>query len=233
MMNRRNNKILIIGAGITGLSAAYHLKGDYALFEKNRFAGGTASSEKVDGFIFDKAGHLLHFKTSWVKNLVEKLISPVRLDKKRRRSWILSKGIYTRYPFQVNTYKLPPAVIKDCLLEMAHAQVSDARNKKPADNLRDWILESLGSGVAKHFMFPYNRKLWKTPLSGVGIDWVDKFIPKPRLDYAIRGAVSDFKRGFGYNRIFFYPSHGGIQGSQGDRYFSKESKVCRGRNGLF
>ncbi|MFA5069312.1 MAG: FAD-dependent oxidoreductase [Candidatus Omnitrophota bacterium] len=211
MIKKHNDKTLIIGAGLTGLSTAYHLRGDYALFEKARIAGGMASSEKEGDFIFDKAGHLLHFKTRYAKGLVEKLINPNLLNKNHRHSWILSKGIYTRYPFQVNTYRLPPVVIKDCLLEMAHAQVSAVRGPKTADNLKDWILESFGHGIARHFMFPYNRKLWKTPLSGIGIDWVERFIPRPKLDYAIRGAVSDYKKGFGYNRIFYYPARGGMQ----------------------
>jgi protoporphyrinogen oxidase len=221
-------KTLIIGAGLTGLSAAYHLKNNYILFEKNPAPGGMASSEYVKGFMFDKSGHLLHFQTEYVKKLIEATINTLVLKRHKRLSWIFSKDIYTRYPFQVNTYNLPPPVIKDCLLEMVHAQ-SCSKAKNSTDNLRDWILANFGEGIARHFMFPYNQKLWRVPLKNIGIDWVDKFIPKAQLGFAIRGAVSDFKKGFGYNKVFYYPEKGGIQ-MISDAFFAKvRNKVFLGR----
>lgn len=203
-------RTIIIGAGLSGLSTAYHLKGECILVEKETTPGGIASSEKAGGFIFDKAGHLMHFKTKYAKDLICGLIKHSTLIKHTRSSWIFSNGIYTRYPFQINTHNLPPHIIKDCLLKMAQAQLSD-KKKEPAANLKDWILDNFGEGIARHFMFPYNRKLWKIPLEKIGADWTDRFIPKATLGCAIKGAVSDFKKGFGYNRIFFYPSSGGIQ----------------------
>lgn len=201
---------VIIGAGLTGLSAACHLKGDYILLEQNLVPGGMASSDNIEGFVFDRAGHLLHFQEEYVKKLLDSIESGSALIRHKRFSWILSNNVYTRYPFQVNTYKLPPRIIKDCLVEMVKAK-SFSKNKNSIDNLRDWILQNFGEGIARHFMFPYNRKLWQIPLHNIAIDWVDKFIPKARLESAIRGAVSDFKKGFGYNRIFYYPDRGGIQ----------------------
>jgi protoporphyrinogen oxidase len=202
-------KTVIIGAGLTGLSTACHLKDSYVLIEKDSTPGGMASSEYVKGFIFDKAGHLLHFKIDYAKKFIFSIIGRSTISRHKRLSWIYSKNTYTRYPFQINTYKLPPDVIRDCLLKMAETQPVIKKNK--INNLRDWILRNFGEGIAIHFMFPYNRKLWKTPLNTIGIDWVDKFIPKAQLGSAIKGAISDFKRGFGYNRIFYYPDKGGIQ----------------------
>jgi protoporphyrinogen oxidase len=223
-----NGKNIIIGAGLTGLSAAYHLKGNYALFEKSLVPGGMASSEDVKGFVFDKAGHLMHFQTQYAKNLIESIKNGIAFNRHKRFSWILSKNTYTRYPFQANTYKLPPPVIKDCLVKMARAQAY-YKKRNSADNLQDWILENFGEGIARHFMFPYNRKLWQIPLRRIGIDWVDKFIPKAQLKCAIRGAVSDCKKGFGYNKVFYYPDTGGIQ-AVSEAFFSMvQNKVFFGR----
>ncbi len=157
-------KNVIIGAGLTGLSTAYHLKGNYSLFEKNSLAGGMASSDDIRGFTFDKAGHLFHFQTKEGKDVIKNANINSLLKKHKRSSWILSKNTYTRYPFQVNTYKLPPPVIKDCLIKMVQAQ-SELKKNKPVNNLKDWIMENFGEGIAKHFMFPYNQKLWQYPLS--------------------------------------------------------------------
>jgi protoporphyrinogen oxidase len=227
-MASSSKKTLIIGAGLTGLSAAYHLKDNYALVEKGFVPGGMASSENIKDFIFDKAGHVLHFQTGYAKRLIENMITRGRLVRRNRFSWIFSKDTYTRYPFQINTYNLPPSVIKDCLVKMVRVK-SSSRAKNTPDNLKDWILENFGEGIAEHFMFPYNRKLWQLPLSSIGIDWVDKFIPKTQLGYAIRGAVSDFKKRFGYNKVFYYPQSGGIQ-TISDAFLSKvRDKVFFGR----
>lgn len=52
--------VAIIGAGIAGLSAAYHLARagfEPVIFEKESFLGGRMSSEYVDGFIIEKAAY--------------------------------------------------------------------------------------------------------------------------------------------------------------------------------
>jgi phytoene dehydrogenase-like protein len=58
-------KIVILGAGLTGLSCAYHLRKDYAIYERENEPGGLCRSNKKDGFVFDCTGHLLHFKTPY------------------------------------------------------------------------------------------------------------------------------------------------------------------------
>lgn len=216
--------LLIIGAGLSGLSAAYHLKKGFLLFEKESKPGGMASSDCVNGFIFDKTGHLLHFKTAYVKDLLRTLTNGSGLTRHRRSSWIFSKDTYTRYPFQVNTYKLPPSIIKDCLVKIAETQIGSPRQHP--SNFREWILSNFGEGIARHFMFPYNRKLWKTPLHKIGIDWMDRFIPKTNLEQAVKGAVSDFRKNFGYNKIFYYPQTGGIQRIADALFNRTKNNIC-------
>ena len=50
-------KIVIIGGGLTGLSAAYHLEHrgffDYELYEKDETIGGLSRSVQQVGFTFD------------------------------------------------------------------------------------------------------------------------------------------------------------------------------------
>ncbi|MBU2615156.1 MAG: FAD-dependent oxidoreductase, partial [Elusimicrobia bacterium] len=63
-------KTIIIGGGISGLAAAYHLKNDYIIFEKENTAGGLCRSIKTGGFTFDYSGHFLHLRNDYSKNLV-------------------------------------------------------------------------------------------------------------------------------------------------------------------
>src|SRR3954468_16475555 len=54
--------IVVIGAGPTGLSAAYHLGQDAVLLEQAERVGGWCRSIEDGGFTFDMAGHIM-FRT--------------------------------------------------------------------------------------------------------------------------------------------------------------------------
>ena len=94
--------ILIIGAGLAGLSTAYHLGSkDYQIYEKEEEVGGLCRSYEKDGFTFDYTGHLLHLRNDYTSTLLEKLMPPTVTPHKRRAS-IYAKGVLTPYPFQAN-----------------------------------------------------------------------------------------------------------------------------------
>jgi protoporphyrinogen oxidase len=202
--------ILIVGAGLAGLSAAYHL-GDrpYRVLEKEKEAGGLCRSYQMDGFTFDVTGHLLHFRQAEIKALVEGLLAG-KLAKHSRRSFIYSHRAYTEYPFQVNTYGLPPEVIRECLLGFIATLTNPSATPPEDRSFKAWILENLGEGMAKHFMVPFNEKLWQAPLDELTSDWVSWLVPKPELKDVINGALGIKDKAFGYNPSFLYPTQGGI-----------------------
>ncbi|HEX9284361.1 MAG TPA: FAD-dependent oxidoreductase, partial [Nitrospirales bacterium] len=202
--------ILIIGAGLAGLSTAYHL-GDrpYRVMEKEKEAGGLCRSYQMDGFTFDMTGHLLHFRQVEIKALVESLLAG-RLEKHNRRSFIYSHRTYTEYPFQVNTYGLPPEVVRECLLGFIATLTNPSTVPLKERSFKEWILENLGEGMAKHFMVPFNEKLWQVSLDELTSDWVSWLVPKPDLKDVVNGALGIKDKAFGYNPTFLYPAQGGI-----------------------
>jgi protoporphyrinogen oxidase len=202
-------EVVILGGGLAGLSTAYHLKRSFLLFEKEERVGGLCRSIKKDGFTFDFTGHLLHFRRDEIKNLVFSLLEG-NIPRHRRRSFIYSKGVYTRYPFQANSYGLPPEVQAECILGFIEAQ----NQKKKEGEIRtfeDWTLYHFGKGIANHFMVPYNEKLWTVHPRRLTTDWLKRFVPTPSLREVISGALSDQRKGFGYNAFFYYPGEGGIE----------------------
>src|SRR5207248_8154225 len=58
---KRSDKgsVIVVGAGPTGLSAAYHLGSDAILLEQNGRVGGWCRSVEKNGFTFDFAGHIM------------------------------------------------------------------------------------------------------------------------------------------------------------------------------
>ncbi len=202
--------ILIVGAGLAGLSTAYHL-GDhpYRVVEKEKEAGGLCRSYQMDGFTFDMTGHLLHFRQAEIRTLVEGLLVG-KLEKHNRRSFIYSHRTYTEYPFQVNTYGLPPEVVRECLLGFIATLTHPSTVAPEERSFKAWILENLGEGMAKHFMVPFNEKLWQVSLDELTSDWVSWLVPKPELKDVINGALGIKDKAFGYNPTFLYPAQGGI-----------------------
>ena len=51
---------LILGAGLAGLSAAYHIGDAAEIYEALDYVGGKAKSEQFEGYTFDVTGHWLH-----------------------------------------------------------------------------------------------------------------------------------------------------------------------------
>ncbi len=220
------NKLLIIGAGLTGLSTAYHLekrgKIDYSVYEKEEKVGGLCRSVYVDRpelggtFTFDILGHLLHLKKEDTKGLVERLLGG-NLRRHIRNSWIYSKGVYTKYPFQANTHGLPPKVVKECVFGLIDAKYRFPHSARPSsgESFYNWILQNFGEGIAKHFMIPYNQKIWTVHPRELTCGWL-KFVPLPSIQEVVIGALSKWRRGLGYNVSFLYPEfphneRGGIQ----------------------
>ncbi|MCP4716457.1 MAG: NAD(P)-binding protein [Deltaproteobacteria bacterium] len=201
--------IAIIGAGLTGLSLAYHLKKkSYEVFEKADAPGGLCRSVTVDGFTFDYTGHLLHMRSPLTKRLAERLM-PGMLQKIARRAAIYCYGRYIPYPFQANLYGLPREVVFECLKGIM--QVGQATGRHPgARNFKSWVVETFGPGMAKHFFLPYNEKLWQLDLRRLTSEWAQWSIPRPNVEEVLRGALGIANDAMGYNAHFYYPRKGGI-----------------------
>ena len=256
-------RILIAGAGPTGLSAAYHIGDDALVLEQNDRVGGWCRSIEVNGFTFDYAGHIMFSNEPYVHQLYNMLLGE-NVHWQDREAWIYSKNVYTRYPFQGSLYGLPPEVIQECMMgaiearfgpakqpknaagtngkangktngnghaaackpgsvndccadgileasaPLAEAGSVDGRNSEPR-NFEEFIYKVWGSGIARHFAIPYNRKLWAVPLEEMETSWLGGRVPLPDLEEMIEGALSPSPKPMGPNARFGYPLRGGFQ----------------------
>lgn len=204
-------RIVIIGAGLTGLSAAYHLEKrgftDYLLVEKDLTIGGLCRSVKQDGFTFDYTGHLLHTKDPYFQTLISELVGMQNFNSISRKSYIYSHKRFTKYPFQVNLYGLPSEVIAECI----EGFVTRKQTKKKNPNFCEWVRSNFGEGLAKHFFDSYQRKIFDYDLNKITSTWMSRFVPSTSLSQMIEGAITDKQdTAIGYNAQFFYPKEGGI-----------------------
>ncbi|MES2538217.1 MAG: NAD(P)-binding protein [Pseudomonadota bacterium] len=248
----RNVKCVVVGAGPTGLSAAYHLGQDTLVLDRNSSVGGWCRSVRDKGFTFDYAGHIMFSNDAYVQKLYQLLLGD-NVHWQNREAWVYSKGVHTRYPFQGALYGLPPKVIRECIVGAMEARFGsvkkpdtrcDAANtqklaasKEIADccadgtvtipaspssravllgkpqpgNFEEFIYKVWGSGIARHFAIPYNRKLWTVPLTEMETSWLGGRVPLPDLEEIIEGALEPVARPMGPNARFGYPLRGGFQ----------------------
>jgi protoporphyrinogen oxidase len=200
--------VAILGAGLTGMAAAFHLRRagvPYRLFERLGHPGGHVITLEEDGYRFDRTGHLLHLRNEETRRLALSWIGGDFVEV-QRRSMIWSNGAYTRYPFQANTFGLPPAVAYECLQGFLKAHF--AQEKPAPQNFEEFCLLHFGEGISRHFMVPYNTRLWGVHPREITPDWCSRFVPLPKLEDVVAGAVGLNDRELGYNAQFIYPRLG-------------------------
>jgi protoporphyrinogen oxidase len=201
-------KVIILGAGLTGLSAAGCLGqiDDLHIFERNSIAGGLARTEKADGFKFDYTGHFLHFNNQEIKEKILGLFEADDMLEVLRKSFIYLEKSFVPYPFQSHIHYLPEELRKDCLV--GFLENLKLNKDFTEENFFNWMKNQYGSGIVKHFMLSYNKKLWTVHPKEITLDWMSRFVPRPTPEDIINGTISEGKEAEGYNATFYYPSEG-------------------------
>lgn len=206
-------EVIIIGGGLCGLSAAYHLQqagcANYLLLERNHEVGGLARTETYDGFSFDHSIHILYTNNPYAADLICNRLLAGNLRKQVRESYCYTAGVYTEYPYQAHNYGLPPEIIVENILGLIEAH--NSRYNDPPAHFEEWIYRTFGRGIAKNFMIPYNQRQWAWDLKDMNYDWIAERVPMPKIEEVLLGALRPPNKKYGPNREFWYPIEGGIE----------------------
>jgi protoporphyrinogen oxidase len=214
---------VIVGAGLSGLSAAWFLKGERVVLERGERPGGLCVTHEEQGYRFDVTGHWLHMREPEMQREFGGLVPMASVY---RRSRIRTRGCMVPYPFQSNLRALPDDVKLECLLGAVEAHVRRQRGEPVPARFGDYVRFHFGEGIAREFMFPYNTKLWGVEPNGISHDWCQRFVPVPDLRRILEGAFTTRNEGDGYNAAFSYPAEGGI-GAFAEALAGRVSDVVR------
>ncbi|GJQ30756.1 MAG: amine oxidase [Phycisphaerae bacterium] len=209
-------RIVIIGAGPTGLGAGYRLKelghDNFLILERHGYVGGLAHSfTDPAGFTWDIGGHVMFSHYSYYDRCFERLMGD-EFTLNNRESWVRMFDRWVPYPFQNNVRYLPPEACYECLSGLIKAQAGKGTVPSPAAarNFGEFIDAVFGEGIARHFMRPYNFKVWAYPPERMNKEWIGERVAVIDTDRALRNVVlgkDDF--GWGPNNQFKFPLKGG------------------------
>lgn len=194
---------LVIGAGPTGLGAAWRLQEhgheDWLVVEQSDRPGGAAASVVDDrGFTWDMGGHVIHSHYSYFDQMLTQC--DVAWEYPRRNGFAYVAGTFMPVPLQQNLSALPASLAAQVAAELPQGPSRAAG----ATDLDQWFQRSFGETLTEAFFRPFNTKMWAHPPHLLDHQWTSlrsgsraSNVPPPRLGVA----VADRTR-------FPYPRHG-------------------------
>lgn len=206
-----SSRILILGAGCTGLGAACRLHElgytNFQVLEANSYPGGLSASFVDDkGFTWDLGGHVQFSHYDYFDRLMDRALGSAWL-RHVRQSYIQLRRKLIPYPFQNNLRYLPPEDLATCIKGLIQVQQD---GHKPSANFYDWVLQSFGQGIADIFLLPYNFKVWAHPAAAMSDQWVGERVATVDLARVIDNVIlGRDDPGWGPNSTFRFPLRGG------------------------
>jgi protoporphyrinogen oxidase len=220
-MNPDRPTVLVLGAGLAGLSAARRLQEhgcDVTVIEAADHVGGLAASHTIrtpwGEFDYDNGPHRFHTTDAHVKAEALDLLGE-EVHWANRQSRIYLYGRFFHYPLQAGNVlrNLPPLVLIKAFLDYFAVRVRNLVSRRPDDNFENWVVNRFGRKLYDVFFGTYTEKTWGIPCTRISADWAAQRISLLSLWDTVKKTLFRPRRGDvprTYVSRFFYPRRGGI-----------------------
>ncbi len=202
---------VVLGGGLSGLSAAVHLP-DATLYEAETALGGHCRTHHVDGFGFDEGAHVFFGKDEDARKWVLEPLAGELVEHSAEIWNCYGAGHFGRYPVQLNAHALAPEEATRCVLGFCEA-ARDAAREMP-DRYDAWCRAAFGDAFAERFFLRYARKIWTVDPAELTTEWlgssVGARVTRPSLEAVLRGAIDPAPQAQNYVQRFSYPRTGGF-----------------------
>lgn len=185
-------KIAIIGAGVSGLSAAHFLNDKYevTVFEKDDRPGGLIKCRRVKGSLFHTCGgHVFNSKRQDVLDWFwSKFMRDEEFSKADRNSCVfMDKGdsslehIDIPYPIENHMYLFNETIQKSFYKDLDEIDSVKGVNAKftDYDSFGNFLRWRFGKTLYDLYFEPYNKKVWRRDLNLVPMSWMEGKLPMP------------------------------------------------------
>ncbi len=156
-------KCYILGAGLTGLTAAYKLQDKFSevkVFEQKNYLGGICQTHKIEGINYEYGPHILYTTTEEQKKFWLSLVANNLFDYYVRCSIDGKVGKYEElYDFPISNRNL------------TRLGVSCSPQPPDYSNFENYMISQIGLKAYQTFVKNYNIKQWGIPPSQMSAEW--------------------------------------------------------------
>ena len=184
-------RVVIIGAGPAGLTAAYQLGKEgvgSVVLEGDRVVGGISRTVERDGWRFDIGGHRFFTKVGAVEALWHEILPDEDFLLRPRLSRIYYRGKFFDYPLRAFNALRGLGILEAlrCVISYLWARV-----RPPADqsNFEGWVSARFGTRLYRIFFKTYTEKVWGVPATDIQADWAAQRIKNLSLGKAVFNAL--------------------------------------------
>lgn len=191
MNTRGGKKVVVIGGGAAGLTAAYKLSKsgvEVVVVEKDDALGGLARTVNYQGYRFDIGGHRFFTKAKVVDDLWREVLRDDFL-RRPRMSRIFYGGKFFHYPLRVipTLRALGPLNAGLILLSYLRARLSPLKEEV---TFEQWVSNRFGRRLYRLFFKTYTEKVWGIPCDEISAEWAAQRIKGLSLTAAIVHALT-------------------------------------------
>ena len=208
-----NHKILIIGAGPAGLTAAWEaekLGVKTLVLEGDKEVGGISRTVERNGWRFDIGGHRFFTKVDEVYKIWDEILGSDDFLLRPRMSRIYYKQKFYDYPLKASNALFNLGIFEAirCVLSYFYVRIRPPKNQ---DNFENWVAARFGWRLYNIFFKTYTEKVWGVDATKIGSDWASQRIKNLSLMKAILNAFQINKSGEIITTLidkFKYPKYG-------------------------